>query len=85
VKKAASILRAFALRPQVIILNDPTQGLSREHLPQLLQLIEEHKKLHHLKILIITSDDLELINLLPGHIITLQSVTKNPPSEGVEK
>ncbi len=73
VRKAAAILRALALKPQVLILNNPTQGLSPEHVPQLIQLIEEHKEKHNLKFVIIASDDWRLCNQLNGKIHLLHA------------
>jgi phospholipid/cholesterol/gamma-HCH transport system ATP-binding protein len=73
VRKAAAILRALALKPQVLILNNPTQGLSPEHIPHLIQLIEEHREKHQLKFVIIASDDWRLCNQLNGKIHLLRA------------
>lgn len=73
VRKAAAILRALALKPQVLVLNNPTQGLSPEHVPLLIQLIEEHREKHNLKFVIIASDDWRLCNQLNGKIHLLHS------------
>ena len=66
VRKAASLLRAFLLHPEVLILNDPTQGMSVEHIIPLVDLINEHKKNHNLKYVIISSDDVSLMEKLEG-------------------
>ncbi len=68
-RKAASVLRAFLLRPEVLILNDPTQGLSVEHIDPLVDLINQYKKEHQLKFVFISSDDQKLIEKLPGKIL----------------
>ncbi len=74
VRKAAAILRAIALKPQVLILNNPTQGLSPEHVPLLIQLIEEHREKYNLKFVLIASDDWRLCNQLNGKIHLLKSL-----------
>jgi len=74
VRKAASIMRALALKPQCLILNNPTQGLSPEHVPVIVELIEEYKRCHNLKFVIIASDDWKLCNQLNGKIHLLHTV-----------
>lgn len=73
-RKAASVLRAFALLPEMIILNDPTQGMSMEHVPVLVELIKHHQRRHGLKHVIIATDDVGLLRQLEGRIM---SVTTN--------
>ncbi len=67
-RKAAAVLRAFALRPEVLILDNPTQGMSVEHIPTLVALIREHRERHGLNYVIISSDDTTLIGQLGGRI-----------------
>lgn len=68
-RKAAAVLRAFLLRPEMIILNDPTQALSMEHIFPLIELIKKHQQEHNLKYIIISSDDSGLINQLSGRVV----------------
>ena len=68
-RKAAAVLRAFLLRPEMIILNDPTQAMSMEHIRPLIDLIKEHQQEHNLKYVIISSDDTGLINQLSGRVL----------------
>lgn len=72
-RKAANLLRAFLLHPQMLILNDPTQGLSPEHIPLLTAMISEYRAKYALKYVIISSDDLNLKQLLPGITINVTS------------
>ncbi len=72
-RKAASVLRAFTLKPGMMILNDPTQGLSAEHIPNLVELIRDHQRHHGLEHIIISSDDVGLINKLKGRIVKVTS------------
>lgn len=84
-RKAASVLRSFLLKPQVLILNDPSQGLSVEHLLPLINLIKDHQLNHQLKFIFISSDDSNLINLLPGkslHVAIDGFYEKKPIEKG---
>lgn len=56
-RKAASVLKAFIMNPQVLILNNPTLGLNQEHVKPLVNLIEFHRKQKGLKYVFIASDD----------------------------
>ncbi|MFZ4714471.1 MAG: ATP-binding cassette domain-containing protein [Bacteriovoracaceae bacterium] len=75
-KKAAMILRAFILNPEMLILNNPTLGLNFEHIDSLISLIEEHKKTKNLKHIFVSSDDINFIQafdyqslkIVNGHI-----------------
>ena len=67
--KAAGVLRAFALKPEMLILDNPTQGMSMEHIPALVGLIHEHQKEHNLKYVIISSDDQGFIAQLQGKVV----------------
>ncbi len=79
-RKAAAVLRAFALRPEVLILDNPTQGMSAEHIPVLVDLIREHRTQHGLKYVIVSSDDLALLDLLGGRVarVTPQELRISP-------
>lgn len=79
-RKAASVLRAFLLRPEVLILNDPTQGLSVEHIYPLVDLIVDHREKHGLKFIFISSDDQKLIEKLPGNILDVTTQGLFPKS-----
>lgn len=70
-RKAACVLRAFSLKPEVVILDNPTQGMSMEHIPNLVELIKEHQDKYSLKYVIISSDDVGLISQLPGRIVSV--------------
>ncbi len=80
-RKAAAVLRAFALRPEVLILDNPGQGMSVEHIPVLVELIHEHRAHHGLKYVIISSDDVGLLGLLRGRIARVmpQELQMAPP------
>lgn len=65
-RKATSVLRAFILQPELIILNDPTQGLAPEHIDPLVKLIHFHQKHLNLKFIIISSEDLSIITRCHG-------------------
>lgn len=60
-RKAASVLKAFILNPQVLILNNPTLGLNQEHIKPLVNLIELHRKQKGLKHVFIASDDVSFM------------------------
>jgi ABC-type transporter Mla maintaining outer membrane lipid asymmetry ATPase subunit MlaF len=70
-RKAACVLRAFSLKPEVVILDNPTQGMSMEHIPNLVKLIKEHQDKYSLKYVVISSDDVGLISQLPGRIVSV--------------
>lgn len=65
-RKAASILKAFLLDPEVVLLNDPTVGLNSEHIIELLKLVREHQEKKNLKHVIISSDDVSFNQKLKG-------------------
>lgn len=69
VRKAATVARAFLLRPEFVLLDNPTQGMNIEHLPVLVDLIKEHQRSHLLKYVIISTDDISLINQLQGKVV----------------
>lgn len=56
-RKVIGLIRAFILKPEVILLNNPTQSLHMEHIPVLLELIKTHQREHELKYIFIVSDD----------------------------
>lgn len=56
-RKAASVLRAFILNPEVVILNNPTLGLNIEQVKPLCDFIKLHMEKRNLKHLFISSDD----------------------------
>ena len=56
-RKVVGLLRAFILKPQVLILNNPTQSLQMEHIPILLDLINLYQKMNDLKFMFFVSDD----------------------------
>lgn len=68
-RKAACVLRAFILRPQVLVLDDPTQGLAHEYVESLTELIKEHQKKWGLKHVVICSEDANLRNNLKGRTL----------------
>ena len=70
-RKATSVLRAFILQPELVVLNDPTQGLAPEHIEPLVNLIEFHQKNLNLKFTIISSDDSSLISTCRGSSINV--------------
>ncbi len=80
-RKAAAVLRAFVLRPEVLILDNPGQGMSVAHIHVLVELIREHRANFGLKYVFISSDDLGLLNLLGGRIalVTPQELRMAPP------
>lgn len=65
-RKAAAILRAFIMDPEVIIMNDPTLGLNSELIPRVVSLIHEAQKSRGLKQVIICSEDRNLMKALGG-------------------
>ncbi len=65
-RKAACLLRAFILRPQVLVLDDPTQGLAHEYVESLAELIKDHQKNWGLKYIVICSEDGNLKKHLIG-------------------
>ncbi|HXH75654.1 MAG TPA: ATP-binding cassette domain-containing protein [Bacteriovoracaceae bacterium] len=69
IRKMAVVLRAFLLHPEIVILDNPTQGISVEMIPAFMELIEEHRQKHNLKHIIISSDDKNLINQLGGRVM----------------
>lgn len=71
VRKVASVLRAFILRPEMVLLDNPTQGMNVEHVPVLVELIKEHQRIHSLKHVIISSDDNTLISQLDGRTVSV--------------
>lgn len=73
-RKAAGLLKAFILDPEMIILNDPTLGLNNEQVSELLRLILHHQNEKRLKHLIISSDDLNFTNQFKG--LSVQVVNK---------
>lgn len=72
-RKAASVLKAFILNPQVLILNNPTLGLNQEHIKPLVNLIEMHRKQKGLKYIFIASDDLSFAQYFNYKIIQITS------------
>jgi phospholipid/cholesterol/gamma-HCH transport system ATP-binding protein len=70
-RKATAVLRAFILQPELIVLNDPTQGLAPEHIEPLIKLIHYHQENLNLKFIIISSDDSSLINKCAGTSINV--------------
>lgn len=60
-RKAASVLKAFLLNPQVLILNNPTLGLNQEHIKPLVKMIQEHRLHKGLKHVFIASDDMSFM------------------------
>lgn len=74
VRKAASLIKAFLLEPEIILLNNPTVGLNPEHHMLLVSLINDHKRNKNLKNLIVISDDKDFIKSINGNIF---EVTRN--------
>jgi phospholipid/cholesterol/gamma-HCH transport system ATP-binding protein len=70
-RKAANLMKAFLLKPEMVILNDPTQGLSQEDINPLVELIREHQEKHSLKFVIISSNDSELTKSLEGRAVNV--------------
>ncbi len=69
--KAANLIKAFLLRPEMVILNEPTQGLSMEDIDPLVELIKEHQEKYSLKFVIISSNDSELTKKLAGRAVSV--------------
>ena len=67
-RKAAVLLRSLILRPQLLILDNPTQGLSPEHLPKFIEVLSRHEQNYGLKQMIISSEDRNLLEQLSGKI-----------------
>lgn len=74
-RKAASVLRAFLLRPEMVVLDNPTFGLPYELIPILVDLIHEHQIRWNLKHIMIVSDDREFKELLPGDELRLHELS----------
>lgn len=72
-RKAASVLKAFILNPQILILNNPTLGLNQEHIKPLVNLIENHRKHRGLKYIFIASDDLSFAQYFNYKIIQISN------------
>jgi ABC-type molybdenum transport system ATPase subunit/photorepair protein PhrA len=79
--KAAVILRSLILNPQLLILDNPTQGLSTEHIPKLIELLQESESKHDLRYMIISSEDRNLLERLPGRVF---NVTHHGSEKGWE-
>lgn len=71
-RKVIGLLRAFILKPQVILLNNPTQSLHLEHIPILINLMNYHQKEHELKYMFIVSDDEHFYGNVPHKILHLE-------------
>lgn len=74
-RKAASVLKAFLMNPEVLILNNPTLGLNQEHIKPLVSLIEEHRKHKGLKHIFIASDDINFMQFF--NYKTIQIIQSN--------
>lgn len=79
-RKAAVILRSLILKPQLLILDNPTQGLSTEHIPHFIELLHEHSSKHDLRHIMISSEDRNLLEKLPGRVfkVTATGLEENP-------
>jgi ABC-type transporter Mla maintaining outer membrane lipid asymmetry ATPase subunit MlaF len=70
-RKVIGLIRAFILKPHVLLLNNPTQSLHIEHIPILLELMKNHQKFHELKYIFIVSDDDHFYQNIPHKILNL--------------
>ena len=81
VKKMACLIRALAHHPDVLLLDDPSVGLSQELSVKLLELIAEIQKEGRLQTVYITSYDQKFLNLVKHESIYLSatSISTSPP------
>jgi ABC-type transporter Mla maintaining outer membrane lipid asymmetry ATPase subunit MlaF len=70
-QKATLILRAFVHKPEMIILDNPDLLLSNRYQANLLQLIEDHRKLFNLKHLFFSTNDESFSDCLTDQNIIL--------------
>ncbi|HXH31346.1 MAG TPA: ATP-binding cassette domain-containing protein [Bacteriovoracaceae bacterium] len=68
-RKLASLLKAFLLNPEVLILHNPTMGLVSECIEPIARLISKHQKERNLRHTIITSEDPKLLRCLEGQVL----------------
>lgn len=56
-RKLACLARSFMMRPEVLILDNPTQGINKSSATALVELVHLHQKEHGLKYIIVGSED----------------------------
>lgn len=71
-RKEVCVARAFVMEPEMLILDDPTTGLSADNKKSLIKLIKHKKSNGNLKHLFFTSEDLGFVSELVEQVITLR-------------
>lgn len=71
-RKEVCVARAFVMEPEMLILDDPTTGLSAENKKSLIKLIKHKRSEGALKHLFYTSEDLTFVSELVEQVITLR-------------
>lgn len=71
-RKEVCVARAFVMEPEMLILDDPTTGLSAENKRSLIKLLQSKQKNGTLKHLFFTSEDLGFVSELVEQVITLR-------------
>ena len=72
-RKVASVLKAFLLDPEVLILNNPTMGLGSEHVLPLVNLIRHHRESRNLRHVLICSEDRGFLRHLDARVLQVSS------------
>jgi ABC-type transporter Mla maintaining outer membrane lipid asymmetry ATPase subunit MlaF len=68
VRKVVNLIRAFLLHPELVVLDDPTEGTGVEYQEKLIELIEIHQKNRDLKYIVAVSDDERFIKNIDGKV-----------------
>ena len=77
-RKAVGVMRAFVLKPQVILLSNPTHGLQLEHVEALVDLLKMSRSQFDLKYIFMDSDDEQFNQKLAPTVLdlTIQKMRK---------
>ncbi len=72
IRKAASIARAFVMRPSVLILDDPFVGLDRESIEAMFGLVKSHRESHGLEHVFFTSRGESVSYKLADRVVAIE-------------